>query len=172
VEGEGGEEDGASSAKQDLDRYLHYYQRYDNHGKAQTFAIEQRKHTEERMVQLQEQSANMSWADVQFLSDALEVLINCRRVLKYTYVFGYYLPKLTPRRALFEHQQEMLERSTERLSELSEAPFDKIQRVDVINNMRITKQFMTELIEVLSSGMDDVEAPEVPKAAPAEAKED
>jgi hypothetical protein len=49
------EDDGdASKAKQELDRYLHFYQRYHNHNNAQTFAIDQRDNTEKRMVEMQE----------------------------------------------------------------------------------------------------------------------
>ena len=42
---------------------------------------------------------------MQFLKSAMEQLIECRRVLKYTYVFGYYLPEGTARKRLFEHHQ-------------------------------------------------------------------
>lgn len=36
---------------------------------------------------------------------ANEKLVECRRVLKYTYVFGYYLPEGSARKRLFEHHQ-------------------------------------------------------------------
>jgi hypothetical protein len=94
----------------------------------------------------------MTWIDVQFLKDAVDMLIECRRVLKFTYVFGFYLPHDTAKRELFEdHQvhfgihpplyyhlafvvaQENLEKFTEHLSELSEMPLENMQRTSVIN---------------------------------------
>ena len=47
----------------------------------------------------------MTWIDVQFLKDAVDMLIECRRVLKFTYVFGFYLPHDTAKRELFEDHQ-------------------------------------------------------------------
>ncbi len=47
-------------------------------------------------------------------------MIDCRRVLKYTYALGYFLPDGSPEKHLFEHQQEMLEKNTERLQEFVE----------------------------------------------------
>ena len=48
------DESNASKAKQELDRYLHFYQRYHNHNNAQKFASGQREATEKRMVDMQE----------------------------------------------------------------------------------------------------------------------
>ena len=43
------------------------------------------------MVQLQETKFNSTWTDVEFLKTANEQLVECRRVLKFTYTFAYYL---------------------------------------------------------------------------------
>jgi len=80
----------AAKAKRELDRYLHYYKRYHGHHQAQQFATKQLEATEKRMVEFQEQSKG-SWIDVQFLKAANEMVIDCRRVLKATYIFGYTL---------------------------------------------------------------------------------
>ncbi len=42
--------------------------------------------------------------------------MQCRRTLKYTYVFAFYLPDATPEKNLFEWLQEELETTTEALS--------------------------------------------------------
>lgn len=94
----------AAKAKAELDRYLHYYQRYANHNEAGKYAERMRGKTEERMVELQEQNAGSSWIDVQFLKVATEQLIMCRQVLKYTYVLAYYLPN-GKEKNLFEYLQ-------------------------------------------------------------------
>ena len=86
------------------------------------------------MGELQESTGSSSWIDVQFLKNANEMVIDCRRTLKYTYVFGYYLTSIKPsdnddsmkHRALFENMQEDLERYTEILSELTEMPIERM----------------------------------------------
>lgn len=80
----------AQKAKAELDRYLHYYQRFHGHDSALKFASGQREQAERRMVERQE-AHRSSWIDVQFLQQAAEQVIDCRRVLKYTYVLGYFL---------------------------------------------------------------------------------
>lgn len=56
------EDSDAARAKAELDRYLHYYQRYHNHHKAQQFAEQQQEQTEKKMIQLQE-SEGKAWLD-------------------------------------------------------------------------------------------------------------
>lgn len=136
----GGPEDqsDAARAKRELDRYLHYYKRFHAHAEAQKFAKKQLKDTEQRMVLLQESSDDARWSDVEFLKTANEQLVECRRVLKYTYVFAYYLTangKQAMQKERFEHHQEMLERFTENLSELSEKPLAEMDRTDVVNQV-------------------------------------
>lgn len=129
----------AAKARRELDRYLHYYKRYHAHSEAQAFAKKQLKETECRMVVLQESSDNARWSDVEFLKTANEQLIECRRVLKYTYTFAYYLTDETKKRQkeCFEYHQEMLERFTESLSELSEKPLAEMDRTDVVNQVSL-----------------------------------
>ena len=92
--------------------------------------------------------------DVQFLQQATEQVISCRQVLKYTYVFGYYLPD-GKEKTLFEHLQEQLERSTETLSEMSELPLAKVleKRAEIVNYQRFTGKFMQGLLEGVESGL-------------------
>ncbi|CAM9350993.1 unnamed protein product [Choristocarpus tenellus] len=68
-------------AKGELDRYLHYGQRYQAHHLSQQMAEKHQDATEARMIALQETSS-AAWIDVQFLKTAMEQLIECRRVLK------------------------------------------------------------------------------------------
>lgn len=146
----------AAKAKRDLDRYLHYYKRFHAHQEAESFAQKQLKETEARMIVLQE-SSESKWADVEFLKAANEQLVECRRVLKYTYVFAYYLDaELTMQRVRFEHHQEMLERFTENLSELSEKPLAEMDRTDVVNQTRVVDRFMKNILKYVEDGMEDV----------------
>ena len=131
-------------AKRELDRYLHYYKRYATHEQSGKFAEKQRAVAEERMESLQDEGG-VGWMDVQFIQKATEQLIECREVLKYTYAFAYYLPP-GPKKDLFEYNQAMLESHTERLSELSETPLEKMNRAEVIDFTTVTRQFVESLL--------------------------
>jgi len=155
----GGEADQSESAraKRDLDRYLHYYKRFHAHQEAQTFAKKQLTETEARMVLLQEASDDAKWSDVEFLKAANEQLVECRRVLKYTYVFAYSLdPRHSMQRECFEYHQEMPERFTENLSELSEKPLAEMDRTDVVNQTRVVDRFVKNILKYVEDGMEDV----------------
>jgi ariadne-1 len=142
-------------AKRELDRYLHYYKRYDAHNQAQKFAEKQLKETEAKMVLLQESSDNSLWADVEFLKNASEQLIECRRVLKYTYTFAYYMTDGSKKKERFEHHQEMLEKFTESLSEQTELPISEMNRTDVINQTRVVDKFMKNILSYVEDGMEE-----------------
>lgn len=80
-------------------------------------------------------------------------LLQCRNVLKYTYVFAYYLAD-GPEKTLFEYLQQQLESATEHLSELSELPpLDKLDRAQIVNYTRITGQFMQNLLHGVQTGL-------------------
>lgn len=130
-----------------LERYMHYYKRYQNHDIAQKFAEKQRIKTEQLLKTLQEED-NLALQDAQGIRDAAEQVILCRRVLKYTYVIGYYMEDSAINRQLFERHQEMLEGNTEHLQELIETKkLKSIDRMELINYTRITERFRNSLLD-------------------------
>jgi len=160
-----------SRAKQELDRYLFYYKRWAVHEQAGKFADDQRQKVEARMVELQTQES-VGWIDVQFLQQAVEQLIECRRVLKYTYAFAYCLPS-GPKKQLFEYNQSMLESNTEKLSELSEMKLEEMDRSEVINFTRVTGKFLRSLLEQVERdgiGLDETGAAADVVNTPSESK--
>ena len=138
-------EENVSAAKRELDRYIHYYTRYQGHDLALKFANTQREKAEIRMTELQKKGGK-GWIDVQFIMEAVEQLIECRRVLKYTYAYAFQLPD-GPRKQLFEYNQSMLESNTEKLSELSEKDVEAVDRAELINYTRVTGSFLRSLLD-------------------------
>jgi ariadne-1 len=80
--------------------------------------------------------------DVQFLYNAVDAVIECRRVLQWTYCFGYFLSN-GKEKDLFEMLQEDLEKHVETLHEFSEKPIEELISNDMkahINNLtRVTR---------------------------------
>jgi ariadne-1 len=142
-------------SKAELDRFLHYYQRYHNHDQARKFAKSQIETSEKRMAELyssQGNNENSQWQNVQFLTKSTLQVLECRRVLKYTYVYGYYCQD-AKERELFEFLQEDLEKATEKLSELSEQPLEHLSRQEVVDFTMFTQKFLTNLLEGLEDGL-------------------
>ncbi|KAJ2833148.1 hypothetical protein GGI24_000956 [Coemansia furcata] len=109
-----------SDARARLERYVHYFTRYNNHEQSAKFAQNLMEATEVNMEQLQHDTS-LSWIDVQFLRSAVDILTDCRAALKWTYVLGYYMV-LDNQKILFENNQSDLELATELLNELVEDP--------------------------------------------------
>jgi len=150
-----------AEAKAELDRYLFYYQRFHNHDQSKKIAEKQRANQEKRMAELQtKEKDKTTWMDVQFLRSATEQVFECRRILKFTYVFSYYL-KDGPEKTLFEYLQQELEKTTEQLSELSEGPLEKMNRTEVANYTGVTQKFLQNLLDGVSNGLTGDVPPDV-----------
>ncbi|KAJ4454850.1 putative E3 ubiquitin-protein ligase dbl4 [Paratrimastix pyriformis] len=141
----------AVDAKNQLTYYVHYFERYTGHQQSQKFASGQLKKAQEKMVELQSRPGYDSQRAA-FILQAVEQVIECRRVLKWTYVFGYYL-KDGPEKNLFEFLQRDLERTTEHLSELSEAPVEQIDRMELVNYSTATRKFLHNLMVGIENGL-------------------
>ncbi|KAJ2812397.1 hypothetical protein H4S07_001431 [Coemansia furcata] len=109
-----------SDARAQLERYVHYFTRYNNHEQSAKFAQNLLEATEVNMEQLQREMT-LSWIDVVFLKNAVDILTDCRAALKWTYVLGYYMVS-DNQKILFENNQSDLEMATEQLNELVEDP--------------------------------------------------
>ena len=129
------EERSTSNQRKDLERYIFYYNRYNNHQKS----IELESVLRDKIRQSDDKVSH------QFLKTAVDILYKCRHTLMYTYIFGYYTSKNTEKE-IFEDNQTDLENATERLSaylEGQEALSDKIEsnfRQKVVDCMKYCDQ--------------------------------
>eukprot|EP00026_Physarum_polycephalum_P005402 Phypoly_transcript_05436.p2 GENE.Phypoly_transcript_05436~~Phypoly_transcript_05436.p2 ORF type:complete len:251 (+),score=43.97 Phypoly_transcript_05436:964-1716(+) len=150
----------ADDAKTELETYMFYYHRYESHRNAMKIADQQRKGADQKEASILAKFEVRS-ADTKFLLEATEQLLNNRRVLQYSYVYGFYLDKRSQERNLFEYLQEDLEKHTNELSALYETPIDKINSIQdfaqwkeqVTNYTRITKRFLDNFVEGVSGGL-------------------
>lgn len=92
---------------------------------------------------------------MEFLKGANEQLVECRRVLKYTYVFAFYLDPNAMARERFEYHQEMLERFTETLQGETEKPVTEMCRQTIVNQTRVMTQFMKNMLQYVDDGMEE-----------------
>ncbi|KAG0208073.1 hypothetical protein BGX28_000893 [Mortierella sp. GBA30] len=115
--------DQQARSRASLERYLHYYNRFANHEQSAKLDRDLYAKTERKMDAMQ-RTSDLSWIEVQFLKDAVDVLTSCRMTLRWTYAFAFYLVK-DNQTQLFEDNQRDLEVAVEALSELLENPLER-----------------------------------------------
>ncbi|KAK4685464.1 ariadne-1, partial [Tremellales sp. Uapishka_1] len=109
-------------SRHSLERYLHYFNRWANHQHSAKLDADLYKDTEKKMEQMQN-SSNLSWIEVQFAKQAVDVVIQARITLKWSYAMAYYLKK-NNMTELFEDNQRDLERAVESLGYLLQENLD------------------------------------------------
>ena len=86
------------------------------------------------------------------IDDATENLIECRRVLKYTYVKAFYIKNETEKN-LFEYLQGDLETAVESLSHLLEAEVGTMMLDEIRLRSNNAATRLTKLIEDTAVGL-------------------
>ncbi|XP_016965002.1 E3 ubiquitin-protein ligase ariadne-1 [Drosophila biarmipes] len=115
-------------------RYLHYYNRYMNHMQSMRMENKLYANVQAKMDDMQEE---MSWIEVQFLRNAVDVLCQCRCTLMYSYVFAFYLMN-NNQKIIFEDNQRDMEMATEKISEC-------LEREITVKNLYEIKQKVLDL---------------------------
>ncbi|XP_069669657.1 potential E3 ubiquitin-protein ligase ariadne-2-like isoform X1 [Periplaneta americana] len=125
-------------AREALTKYLHYYERWDNHSKS--LKLEEMSLQKMKVrINTKVMNANGTWIDWQFLYDAAILLAKCRYTLQYTYPYAYYMEP-GPRKELFEYQQAQLEAEIENLAWMIERTETSIKHGDLENQMDIAEK--------------------------------
>eukprot|EP01113_Clastostelium_recurvatum_P031097 TRINITY_DN3851_c0_g1_i1.p1 TRINITY_DN3851_c0_g1~~TRINITY_DN3851_c0_g1_i1.p1 ORF type:complete len:806 (-),score=211.65 TRINITY_DN3851_c0_g1_i1:218-2338(-) len=132
-------------------RFLHYFNRFFNHDMLMKQAVRVRDSgdLEAKMLSFRDETSRSP----DFLMEAIELLIECRRILKYTYTLGYYLQDATPAKAFFEYLQANAEGITERLSEGFYLPVAQIDSEDMKNRIRVTRKYINNLVVSIEEGL-------------------
>ncbi|VAI21085.1 unnamed protein product [Triticum turgidum subsp. durum] len=110
-----------AQAKASVDRYLHYYERWGAHERSRQKALEDTAALGKDGAQREAVAAAFGVVETEldFLEEAYRQVAECRRMLRWTYAFGYYLDD-PAKRDLFEDLQSQADKSLERLHECAE----------------------------------------------------
>ncbi|KAI3859200.1 hypothetical protein MKX03_034604 [Papaver bracteatum] len=111
-----------NTARKHLAKYIHYYERWvANHRSMDQAVISMRNMEIYDLEQLRFIVCLDDEKEVKFVKDAWEKIIECRRLLKWSYAFGYYLPEHEHGKIqLFEYLQGEAESRLERLHRFAE----------------------------------------------------
>ncbi|PAV70394.1 hypothetical protein WR25_06430 [Diploscapter pachys] len=101
-------------ARRALEKYLHYFERYENHKRSLRLE-EQLREKIRKKIDEKVNEHDGTWIDWQYLHRAATLLTKCRYTLQYTYPFAYYMESSSSKN-LFEYQQAQLEKDVEELA--------------------------------------------------------
>jgi ariadne-1 len=139
----------AADAQSSLDYFMHYYDRFEGHRKSQELETELRERAHARMAELVADPATRAiQVDVQYIGEAVEALISCRRLLRFTYAFAFSIRKCNAK-LIFEDLQAQLESVTEALAGLLEADGepDKPQIIATAAGAKVRLRNMRGMLE-------------------------
>ena len=175
------EEKKRAAAKHSLERYTHYYERWAAHGGSQRKAVADREEWETRKLRRLGDRQNTPPSQLRFIVDALAQIAECRRVLKWTYGFGYYHFEggESAKKRFFEFAQADAEENLERLTEAVETELETFLtetrdaaefgafRGKLAGLTDITHKYFDTLVVEIERGFPGV-AEETERPAPAE----
>ena len=132
--------------KLEMEKFDKSYQGYNDEENSIKYAIKLEEKIELYKKYLTEKK-NQTQLDVLFLDDALKTVIECHRLLKNTYIFGYYMKKHS--KSLYEHHQEMLRREADLLHEKIEMRY-LTDILSIIEEEKFKKDFIAYKEKVIS----------------------
>ena len=145
-------EKNAQKIKEQLKRYDFYFSRFVDNEKAVEIVDKKLREDIGEKLNVLVTLKNLSILETQFIIDALETVINGKRLLKNTYIFGYYM-KDNDKKDYFEHEQGILQYWTEELHRnLIDNKLSEIIKEDNFQNFSTTlKNFKNTLNNIITS---------------------
>eukprot|EP01071_Lankesteria_metandrocarpae_P008854 Lankesteria_metandrocarpae@DN5071_c0_g1_i2.p1 len=135
-------------AKEALERYAHYFERYRAHNTAERMSRGDQLNKIKETMQIIHGTAG-HLVDIIFLEEAVRQIADCRRFMKWTYAYSYFAKwKADGAKVLFEYHQGELERSLDLLHETTEN-FDPEKYIgDEAESFRPLFEFKTNLVNL------------------------
>ncbi|XP_057837830.1 probable E3 ubiquitin-protein ligase ARI8 isoform X2 [Cryptomeria japonica] len=156
-------------AKNSLERYTHYYERWATNESSRAKALSDLQHMQAVQIEKLSDKQCQPVSQLKFVNDAWLQIVECRRVLKWTYAYGYYLPEIEyTKRQFFEYLQGEAESGLERLHQCAEKELqgyiDGETSVKDFNDFRtklagltsVTRNYFEHLVQALEKGLSDV----------------
>ncbi|MCO5548081.1 hypothetical protein L7F22_001538 [Adiantum nelumboides] len=156
-------------AKNSLERYTHYYERWATNESSRGKAVADLHQMQAVQIEKLSDKQCQPVSQLKFITEAWLQIIECRRVLKWTYAYGYYLPENElGKRQFFEYVQGEAEAGLERLHQCAEKDLQEFLEGDTpnpcFNDFRtklagltsVTKTYFENLVRALENGLSDV----------------
>lgn len=158
-------------AKNSLERYTHYYERWATNQSSRQKALADLQQMQNVHLEKLSDKQCQPESQLKFIIEAWLQIVECRRVLKWTYAYGYYLPEHEQaRRQFFEYLQGEAESGLERLHQCAEKELQTYLNADGpskdFNDFRtklagltsVTRNYFENLVRALENGLSDVDS--------------
>ncbi|GLT87921.1 hypothetical protein SLE2022_059720 [Rubroshorea leprosula] len=158
-------------AKNSLERYTHYYEQWaTNQLSRQKALVDLQQMLTVHLEKLSDIQCQPE-SQLNFITEAWLQIVECRRVLKWTYAYGYYLPEHEhAKRQFFEYLQGEAESGLKRLHQCAEKElqvylnaegpskdFNKFRtKLAVLTS--VTGNYFENLVRALENGLSDVDS--------------
>ncbi|CAM0904055.1 unnamed protein product [Alopecurus aequalis] len=156
-------------AKNSLERYTHYYERWAANQSSRHKALGDLQSLQNEKLEKLSDIQSQPESQLKFIIEAWLQIVECRRVLKWTYAYGYYLPEHEQaKRQFFEYLQGEAESGLERLHQCAEKELQIFLEADSpskdFNDFRtklagltsVTRNYFENLVRALETGLNDV----------------
>lgn len=161
-EDKGGDKE-ANELRENLRRYQHYYVRWAANEKSRQIALRDLQGVQKHHTDCS--SGLLVSSDIDSLEKAWKQIVECRRVLKWTYAYEFYLPDYEDvKKEFFEYLQGEAERSLERLHNcaekefLEEVSYEPCKQVKkkLVTLTKVTRTYFENLVRALENDLSDV----------------
>ncbi|KAG8390715.1 hypothetical protein BUALT_Bualt01G0112300 [Buddleja alternifolia] len=157
-------------AKTSVEKYMHYYERWATNQSSRQRALENLHQMHKVHIHKLSDIQCQPESQLKFIVESWQQIVECRRVLKWTYAYGYYLPEHeTAKKLFFEYLQGEAESGLERLHLCAEKEFQVYLnsegpskdfnefRTKLAGLTSVTKTFFENLVRALENGLSDVD---------------
>ncbi|XP_010268120.1 PREDICTED: probable E3 ubiquitin-protein ligase ARI8 [Nelumbo nucifera] len=158
-------------AKNSLERYTHYYERWATNQSSRQKALADLQQMQAVQIEKLSDKQSQPESQLKFITEAWLQIVECRRVLKWTYAYGYYLPEHeNAKRQFFEYLQGEAESGLERLHQCAEkelqvylnaeGPSEDFNefRTKLAGLTSVTRNYFENLVRALENGLSDVDS--------------
>eukprot|EP01098_Paradermamoeba_levis_P004628 TRINITY_DN1975_c0_g1_i1.p1 TRINITY_DN1975_c0_g1~~TRINITY_DN1975_c0_g1_i1.p1 ORF type:complete len:295 (-),score=99.59 TRINITY_DN1975_c0_g1_i1:18-902(-) len=148
------DDDESARVKAEIDRYLHYYNRFHNYNNdvvnCSQKKLEQAKEKMNTFLIEAQTPSKRYGQKPDFLLQAVELEIKCRKLLRYTYILAFFMDKTPkPKKDLFDFYQANVEGVTERLADLNKASLADLNDDELKSRVTVTEKYLKSMSEVL-----------------------
>jgi len=116
-------------------------------------ANEIRDKAQAKMKQLQTERSTL--AEVKFIETATEIFLECQCVLKYSFVYDYYLEDDAREKHIFAFLKEDLQETTKELAEVLDAQGILERRTEAVDLAKLAQTTKDNLLRGVENGLVD-----------------
>lgn len=147
----------SASSIDNVRRFSTYNAKHETMKQAYNLDVTQYKHKlDQGTVELE---LEKQWIKVEFVAQAVEVLLQCRRTLMYSYIFSYFMTTIDNQMEIFEQNLIFLEQCTEQLSEVLENDVTAINvgmmKEKIIDSSALCEKHRRNLMYHINEGYDE-----------------